>query len=141
MKPTLDARHSAGVEAATARSTVHMHELSVCQGMIRQLVQIAAEHKAVGISKVVLRIGPLAGVEPHLLEQAFPIASAGTVAAGASLVMEPLPIRVRCRQCGAESEAEPNRLLCAACGDWHTQLISGDEMLLASVELHQTGED
>jgi hydrogenase nickel incorporation protein HypA/HybF len=28
-----------------------------------------------------------------------------------------------------------NRLLCGACGDWHTQVISGDELLLESVEL------
>lgn len=28
-----------------------------------------------------------------------------------------------------------NRLLCGACGDWHTRIISGDELLLESVEL------
>ncbi|MEJ2508407.1 MAG: hydrogenase maturation nickel metallochaperone HypA [Gammaproteobacteria bacterium] len=112
-----------------------MHELSVCQGLMRQLQQIAAEQGAAAVSKVVVHIGPLSGVEPQLLEQAFPLASAGTVAADAVLVMERLPVRVRCQSCGAESEAAPNRLLCAACGDWHTQLISGDELLLASVEL------
>jgi hypothetical protein len=37
--------------------------------------------------------------------------------------------------CGAESEAAPNRLLCAACGSHHTRLVSGDELLLAQVEL------
>jgi hydrogenase nickel incorporation protein HypA/HybF len=42
---------------------------------------------------------------------------------------------VRCETCGAESVALPNRLVCGACGDWHTRLVSGDEMLLASVEL------
>ena len=112
-----------------------MHELSVCQGMMRQLEQIAAEQAATAISKVVVRIGPLSGVEPQLLEQAFPIASAGTVAAEATLVMERLAVRVQCEGCGAESEAEPNRLVCGACGDWHTRLVSGDELLLASVEL------
>lgn len=112
-----------------------MHELSVCQGMMRQLEQIVAERGAASVSKVVVRIGPLSGVEPQLLEQAFPLASAGSVAADADLVMEQLPVRVRCDSCGAESEATPNRLLCGACGDWHTQLVSGDELLLASVEL------
>ena len=28
-----------------------------------------------------------------------------------------------------------NRLICGACGDWHTQLLSGDELILESVEL------
>jgi hydrogenase nickel incorporation protein HypA/HybF len=31
-----------------------------------------------------------------------------------------------------------NRLTCAACGDWHTRVISGDELLLESVELETT---
>jgi hydrogenase nickel incorporation protein HypA/HybF len=42
---------------------------------------------------------------------------------------------VHCKDCGAESDAAPNRLLCAACGGWRTRLISGDEMLLANLEL------
>ena len=112
-----------------------MHELSVCQALLGQVEAIAQEHRAKGVEKIVLRIGPLAGVEPRLLREAFPIARAGSVAASAELQIEILPIKVRCESCGAESEAAANRLLCGACGDWHTQLISGDELLLASVEM------
>lgn len=105
--------------------------------MLDQVEAIAAEHAALGVSSITIRIGPLSGVEPDLLRHAFPIARAGTIAAAARLVIECLPIRVRCEQCGAETDAAPNRLLCGACGDWHTQLVSGDELLLASVELQQ----
>ncbi len=112
-----------------------MHELSVCQALIGQVEDIARQHCAATIRSVNVRIGPLSGVEAELLVQAFPLASAGTVAQDSRLVIERLPIRVRCESCGAESAAEPNKLVCGACGDWHTQLVSGDEMLLASVEL------
>jgi hydrogenase nickel incorporation protein HypA/HybF len=112
-----------------------VHELSVCQALIGQVEGIAREHRATGVTLIRLQIGPLAGVEPQLLEQAYPLASAGTTAAGAQLVIERLPIKVRCRQCGAETPAEANRLLCGSCGDWHTTVISGDEMILTSVEL------
>ncbi len=112
-----------------------MHELSVCQGMLRQVKDIAAQHGARAVKTIRLQIGPLSGIEPQLLQQAFPIASAGTVAEQANLVTEQLPVRVYCERCGSESEAAPNRLLCANCNDWHTRLVSGDEMLLASVEL------
>lgn len=107
----------------------------MCHALIGQVEGIARDHNANGVALIRLQIGPLAGIEPHLLEQAYPLASAGTVAANAQLVIERLPIKVRCRQCGAETPAEPNRLLCGACGDWHTTIISGDEMLLASIEL------
>ena len=114
-----------------------MHELSVCQSMLKQIEEIAHEHAAHAVSLVKVQIGPLSGVEPQLLAQAFPIAIAGTIAEGASLELESLPIRVRCRQCGAESQVETNRLVCRTCGHWDTQLLSGDEMLLASVELEK----
>jgi hydrogenase nickel incorporation protein HypA/HybF len=114
-----------------------MHELSLCQALLAQVEQVAQDHQAHRVDKVVLRIGPLSGVEPRLLQDAFPIARAGTVAADAELLIEELPLTVRCQSCGAETAAQPNRLICGACGDWHTQLISGDELLLASVELTQ----
>lgn len=114
-----------------------MHELAVCQGMLSQVMDIVRQQQARTVTRILVQIGPLSGVEPSLLAQAFPIASAGTPAAGARLVLESLPVRVRCEQCGAESDALPNRLLCGACGDYHTRLLSGDELLLASVELER----
>lgn len=112
-----------------------MHELSVCQGLVGQLEAVAAEHGARGIRRVTLRVGPLSGVEPQLLQEAFPIARASTAAADAELVIEPQPLRVECLECGAEGEAAVNRLLCGTCGAWRTRVVSGDEMVLASVEL------
>jgi hydrogenase nickel incorporation protein HypA/HybF len=112
-----------------------MHELSVCQAMLAQVEEIAAREGADSVATIVIRIGPLSGVVPDLLQQAFTIARAGTLAAEAELVTEVQPIRIRCLACDAETDAEPNRLLCSACGGYRTQVISGDELLLASVEL------
>ncbi len=112
-----------------------MHELSVCNALIEQVEAVARDHNALQVHKIVLRIGPLSGIEVQLLEHAYPFAAAGTIAENAELIIESLPVKVKCTQCKAESEVEPNRLLCAACGDFRTNLISGDEMLLASLEL------
>ena len=112
-----------------------MHELSVCQSLLAQVEIIALQHRAERVTGIILHIGPLSGIEANLLQQAFTLARAGSVADQATLVVESLPIRVRCQICERESEALPNRLVCGHCGDYHTQLISGDEMLLASVEL------
>ena len=115
-----------------------MHELALCQAMMSQVETIAREHRASRVTSITLGIGPLAGVEAQLLQHAYPIASAGTVAEGAALVIEATPVRVRCKRCDAESDALVNRLVCGHCGDWHTDLVSGDEMLLVSVELDKT---
>ncbi len=106
--------------------------------MIGQVEAVAGEHGARAVLALRVQIGPLSGVEPELLGRAFPLASAGTIAEGAELHLESLPLRVACQSCGAETEAQPNRLVCGACGDWQTRLVSGDELLLASVELAAT---
>ncbi|KAA6181624.1 hydrogenase maturation nickel metallochaperone HypA [Thiohalocapsa marina] len=112
-----------------------MHELSVCLSLLDEVERIAREHGAEGVERILLRIGPLSGVEAPLLANAYPLAAAGTLAESAVLEIESAPVRVACTVCGAESEAEPNRLLCAACGSHRTRLVSGDEMLLANLEL------
>ncbi|MCB1724266.1 MAG: hydrogenase maturation nickel metallochaperone HypA [Gammaproteobacteria bacterium] len=117
-----------------------MHELSVCQALVEQVVRVAREHGAGSVARVTIGVGALSGTEPALLRQAYPIACAGTPAEGSTLEINERPIRVRCALCGAETDARANRLLCGACGDWHTQLLSGDELLLEQVELAKLAE-
>jgi hydrogenase nickel incorporation protein HypA/HybF len=112
-----------------------MHELSVCQALIDQVVELAREHRANRVERIVLSVGPLSGVEPALLMTAYPIAAAGTVAEDAALELIQSAVRVRCRSCGDEAEVPANRLSCPACGDYRTELVSGDELLLIRVEL------
>jgi hydrogenase nickel incorporation protein HypA/HybF len=111
-----------------------MHELSVCLSLLGQLQGIAAEQRAKRIIRIELGVGPLSGVEPDLLRNAWPIASAGTLADDTDLVIEETGVVVRCRSCDAETAAKPNRLICGQCGDFQTELVSGDEMILQRVE-------
>jgi len=115
-----------------------MHELSVCQSLIAEVERVAAAHDAERATKLTLAIGPLSGVEAPLLERAFTIARAGTVAEEAELEIEIMPVNVWCEECRTESEAEVNALVCERCGTWMVALRSGDELLLKSVELAGT---
>ncbi len=81
-----------------------MHELSVCQALIEQVERVARDNDALRVVSIVITVGPLSGVEPQLLEHAYPLAAAGTIAENASLVVETVPVTVRCRTCGAETE-------------------------------------
>lgn len=114
-----------------------MHELSVCQGLMRQVDRIAAQNGAAAVEKIVLKVGALSGVEPDLLKHAFTIAREGTVAANAELEIESGPIRVHCRQCDAGGEAAANRLVCPVCGDWRVDVTEGEELMLLSLEIEQ----
>jgi hydrogenase nickel incorporation protein HypA/HybF len=117
-----------------------MHELAVCQAVIEQVERISRGNGARRVLSITLSVGALSGVEPRLLEHAFPLAAAGTVADRAELVVESVPVKVRCRACRAETVAAPNRLLCGACATWQVDVIAGEELLLQRVEIEKVAE-
>lgn len=111
-----------------------MHELSICTALLRRVQALAAD-LAGRVSAVHVRAGPLSGVEPDLLVQAFRVARAGSKASMAELIIERAPVRIRCLECACEAETMSNVLTCPACGSELTQLLSGDELLLTGIDL------
>jgi hydrogenase nickel incorporation protein HypA/HybF len=112
-----------------------VHELSLCQSLLREVRRVADTHGSTEVTAVVVAAGPLSGVEPPLLRQAFSIARAGTVAENATLEIEEMPVTVWCESCATETNAAANALLCGRCGTWKVELRSGNELLLKRVEL------
>ncbi len=112
-----------------------MHELSVCQALLSQVTEIAGDHQAVAVERILIEVGPLSGIEPELLARAFTIARAGTCAARAQLSIEATEVSVECLACGAHTPAAPSRLLCGCCGGYRTRVLTGDELRLRRVEL------
>ncbi len=112
-----------------------MHELSVCQSLLREVERAAAANGSRDVTRIVVAIGPLAGVDGALLARAFDVARGGTIAAHAALDIEAVPVRVRCRICAAETQTPANRLLCGRCASWQVDLRSGAELLLKRVEM------
>ena len=112
-----------------------MHELSVCLSLLEQVQAIAAERGASRVTRIELKVGPLSGVESELLRNAWPRASAGTIAVDAEFVIEEAGITVHCDACGTDTVAKANRLVCGDCGDFRTTVTSGDEMTLQRIEL------
>lgn len=105
-----------------------------------QVERIAAEQNASRVDSISLSIGPLSGVEPDLLKRAYEVARLHTVAENAELEIRTGPIVVECRSCGASGEAQVNRLLCPACGNWQVNLVQGDELLLLRLEVSGINE-
>jgi hydrogenase nickel incorporation protein HypA/HybF len=112
-----------------------MHELAICQALLDEVERVARKQKAERVAAVRVRCGALAGVEPELLHRAYEVARAGTLAADAALTIEESPVRVFCPRCGSETAARVQRLVCAACGEWRTEVVAGDELTLMSIEL------
>ena len=78
-------------------------------------------------------MGEFSGVVPECLREFFPLASAGTRAEGARLVLEPVPAAFRCLGCGYEGPAGADRSRCARCGGTDIRMTAGRDFYVESL--------
>ena len=112
-----------------------MHELSLAVELLRHIEKIAAREGAARVVAVEVEIGALSGVYRGAFEFVFPLAAEGTVAEGADLRVHDVPVRVRCRACGAESAPEVPLVVCQSCRAVDVAVIAGQDFLLRSLEV------
>jgi hydrogenase nickel incorporation protein HypA/HybF len=112
-----------------------VHELSVCQALLTQVSEIVTDKCAADVSRITIEVGPLSGVDPDLLANAFAILRAGSCAARATLSIEATAVEISCLTCGGRSQTVPNRLVCAFCGGYRSRVMAGEELRLRRVEL------
>ncbi len=111
-----------------------MHEFSIAVAVVGVAERHAAGRRVV---KIELRVGHLRQVVPDSLQLAFELITQGTVLDGTELEIEQVPARARCPRCGAESELEHFPLACEACGSLDLELLTGEELLVESLELEE----
>src|ERR1700757_2063784 len=74
-----------------------------------------------------LAVGGRRSFNLDLLHTVFSDVSHGTVAEGARLFVEVLPLRHHCQNCGTNFDASNSEASCPACNHPHTQIIGGEE--------------
>jgi hydrogenase nickel incorporation protein HypA/HybF len=112
-----------------------MHEYSIVQSLINSCESYVEENQASKVATVVVKIGVMSGVEPHLLKEAFDTFKEATVCEGAEMVMNIQKVKIECLACGVESELEKNEYLCPACQSANITVVDGEDMYLMQLEL------
>jgi hydrogenase nickel incorporation protein HypA/HybF len=109
-----------------------MHEMSITQGV----VDICESHAKGGrVTSVTLEIGELSGVVPDAIEFCFDACTRGTPLEGARLLIERIPARGRCHECGDEFALAAYFDPCPACGAYGVYLLSGEELRVKELEV------
>jgi hydrogenase nickel incorporation protein HypA/HybF len=112
-----------------------MHELSIIASLFEILEEKAREQKAEKVVLVKLRVGKLSGVVPEFLQTAFDLYRKDTIAAEASLDVEIVPVKVKCRKCEVEMETNDYVFTCSACGSNDLQILDGTDLMVDKIEL------
>ena len=111
-----------------------MHETAIVEGLMRILEKQAVEHGVARILSVTVKVGCLRAVEPQQLVGCFEMFAEGTVAEGARLVVDGVPVWARCKACGTEFEVPRFRFECPGCGGGDVEVIQGQELYIESFE-------
>ncbi len=112
-----------------------MHEYSIVQSLIDSCEEHAKANEASKITKVVVKIGVMSGVEPDLLKTAFDTFKEATICENAQFIMNIQKVKISCNNCQSENELEKNEYLCPKCQSSNINIIDGEDMFLMSLEL------
>lgn len=112
-----------------------MHEYSIVQSLLDSCEDHAKQNDADKVTKVVVKIGVMSGVEPHLLQTAFDTFKEGTICDSSQFIMNIQEVKVFCNSCSKESELKKLEYLCPSCGSDKLNIIDGEEMYLMQLEL------
>lgn len=112
-----------------------MHEMSIARSIIdiveEQLRSTGNAHP----SAVRVRIGDMAGIVPESLEFCFQVlAGESEPLRGVTLRIDRVPVRARCKSCGAESQLEVPAFFCSSCESTDLDLLTGTELDVVAVE-------
>ena len=117
-----------------------MHEGSLIASLLRQVADLATLQGASAVTEIRIEVGPLAAVEPSLLQTACERLRAGTIADHAALMIDTIDLTCRCRSCQLRYTTEVVSFVCPACGDRHVDVVAGDSVVLHSCTLQQSAE-
>ena len=112
-----------------------MHEVSLVQSLLNQVERLREAHGGTTVTRIEVEIGPLSGVEPVLVREAFDLLVADSDWPAAELVIDEVPLSARCKQCDATFNIESFRFECPQCGSRAVNVTRGDQFRLLNVTL------
>lgn len=113
-----------------------MHELSIIVDLINLCEKNAIKNNAKICEKIIIKVGKLSGVEPHLLENAFEFyKQTSQICKNAKLEIIHQSVIAKCQDCGNEAEILDYNFYCKKCTSTNLKIIDGEDMYLMKLVL------
>lgn len=112
-----------------------MHEYSIVQSLLDSCEENAIKNNAIKVTKVVVKIGVMSGVEPELLRTAFDTFKEKTLCEEANFIINIQPVVIKCNKCLNESVLQSIEYCCPGCKDADIEILDGEDMYLMQLEL------
>lgn len=113
-----------------------MHEVSIAKNIIEIIKAEMPKHNLTQIDSIKICIGNMSHIMPDALIFAFELLSEGTQFENAKIVIEKIPTKGQCRNCGNEFIIDDILGNCPKCGGVYIDIISGKELEILEFEGH-----
>ena len=130
-----------------------MHEFSTAVGIVETVVDVAKKHNATKIKKIELVVGEFSMLNNDQLIFAFEIASEGTLAQGAEVLITEQKGQIDCQECGFSGAIEKqtkevdhlivdltNIFECPKCHSNKTKISGGRDIYVNNIEVELPDE-
>lgn len=115
-----------------------MHELSYTRSILDAVVSSAEVAGARRVVSVRLTIGAMRDIVNEMFRNCFEYLARGTVAAGAQIDIDRVPLTLCCRRCGTVFEADAlssETIACPRCEKRDYAICSGMEFRIDRIEI------
>jgi hydrogenase nickel incorporation protein HypA/HybF len=109
-----------------------VHELSICSAIAQIVERTAAGRR---VERVRVDVGHLHQVVPDTLSHSWEMVVFATALEGSVLDISYIPAVIECRACGRRTQLAEPLFRCGECGSTETDVVTGNEMLVSSLDV------
>ena len=126
-----------------------MHDVTAAQRIASTVLEAAREQGAERVERVQIALGAMTMIDAEQLDFWLEQVLRGTLAEGAEIVIEQMPLRAVCRACRREGEVEvpedpiyhlmPFVPCCPGCGAQELEVLGGAECVVRNIRISESG--
>ncbi len=116
-----------------------MHEFSIAESIVSLVLRAVDEYQLIRVDSITVEAGEMRQIVPESLAMAFDALKSETsdTIGSCRLDLVIVPQVVVCRDCGVEFAPQELCYLCPACGSPDTTAVSGNDLVIKSIEGEQ----
>jgi hydrogenase nickel incorporation protein HypA/HybF len=111
--------------------------MSIARDIVEIVEEAVRDEPGARVERVVVRVGAMVSVVPDSLSFCYEAITDGTPLAGSRLVIEEVPVRVRCNACHYTGELKAFVFRCERCGGTALTALSGNELAVSHIEVDE----
>lgn len=112
-----------------------MHEVSLVRSLISQAITAAEPVTPAGIRKIRVIVGPLTGVEPMLVQQAFDALKDSASLTDCQLAIDEQRLEAICLACEQTFVVDDFVFSCPSCASPRVSITHGEDFRLVSIDV------